>query len=136
MGRQEVYQDVEQMMGLIPAFIKALPDSSISQEWELFKKVQIEETAIPNKYRELIGVGVAAVMRCKYCAYYHSEVAKLWGATDAEIEDAVHFAKSSAGWSTYINGLQINYDEFKSEIDRTCEHIRHAQMNVVHRQAS
>ena len=118
------------------AFIKALPDSSIAQEWELFKKVQIEETAIPNKYRELIGVGVAAVMRCKYCAYYHSEVAKLWGATDAEIEDAVHFAKSSAGWSTYINGLQINYDEFKSEIDRTCEHIRQAQMNVVHRAAS
>jgi AhpD family alkylhydroperoxidase len=136
MGRQEVYQDVEQMMGLVPAFIKALPDSSIVQEWELFKKVQIEETAIPNKYRELIGVGVAAVMRCKYCSYYHSEIAKLWGATDAEIEDAVHFAKASAGWSTYINGLQMDYDEFKHEIDKSCEHIRQAQMNVVHRQAS
>jgi hypothetical protein len=48
MTRQEVYQEIEQMMGLVPAFINALPDSSVEQEWELFKKVQIGETAIPN----------------------------------------------------------------------------------------
>jgi len=126
--RHEVYQEIEQMMGLVPTMFKVLPDSSIEQEWELFKKVQIEETAIPNKYRELIGVAVAGIMKCKYCAYYHTEVAKLYGATDAEIEDAVHFAKSSAGWSTYINGLQVDYETFKSEIDQSCEHIRHSQM--------
>jgi len=128
MNRLEVYREIEQMFGLVPAFIKALSDSSIAQEWELFKKVQVEETAIPNKYRELVGVGVASVMRCKYCTYYHSAIAKLYGATDAEIEDAVHFAKSSAGWSTYINGLQLDYDEFKAEIDKTCEHIRQSQL--------
>ena len=128
MGRQEVYRDVEQLFGVVPGFIKSLPDSSIAQEWELFKKVQVEETAIPNKYRELIGVGVAAIMRCRYCTYYHSEIAKLYGATDAEIEDAVHFAKSSAGWSTYINGLQLDYNQFKSEVDTACEHVRQSQM--------
>ncbi len=131
MTRSEVYNEIEGMMGLVPSFIKALPDSSISQEWELFKKVQLEETAIPNKYRELIGVGVAAILRCKYCSYYHTEVAKLYGATDAEIEDAVHFAKSSAGWSTYINGLQMDYNEFKSEVDHACEHIRQAQAQTI-----
>lgn len=130
--RQEIYQEMEQMMGLVPAMFQALPDSSIELEWELFKKVQFEETAIPNKYRELIGVGVAAIMRCKYCSYYHTEVARLFGATDAEIEDAVHFAKSSAGWSTYINGLQVDYETFKEEIDHTCEHIRHTQMAEAH----
>lgn len=128
MNRTEVYREVEQTFGLVPSFIKALPDSSIDQEWQLFKKVQLEETAIPNKYRELIGVGVAAIMRCKYCSYFHAEIAKLYGATDAEIEDAVHFAKSSAGWSTYINGIQSDYDQFKNEIDRACEHIRQSQM--------
>jgi hypothetical protein len=51
-------------------------------------------------------------------------VAKLNGATDAEIEDAVHFAKSSAGWSTYINGLQLDYDQFKAEVLQACEHVR------------
>jgi AhpD family alkylhydroperoxidase len=136
MKRHEVYKEIEGMMGLVPAFMKALPDSSIEQEWELFKKVQIEETAIPNKYRELIGVGVAAIMRCKYCSYYHSSIAKLYGVTDAEIEDAVHFAKSSAGWSTYINGLQMDYDEFRAEIDHACEHLRQAQAQEAHKLAS
>ena len=130
--RHEVYQEIEQMMGLVPTMFKLLPDSSIEQEWELFKKVQIEETAIPNKYRELIGVAVAAILRCKYCAYYHAEIAKLYGATEAEIEDAVHFAKSSVGWSTYINGLQLDYDTFKAEMDESCDHIRHSQMEAAH----
>jgi AhpD family alkylhydroperoxidase len=132
MKREEVYREIEQMMGLVPTMFKALPDSSIEEEWQLFKKVQVEETAIPNKYRELIGVAVAAIMKCRYCSYYHTEIAKLYGATDAEIEDAIHFAKSSAGWSTYVNGLQIDFDLFKAEIDEACEHIRHTQMMEAH----
>ncbi len=136
MTRSEVYNEIEQMMGVVPSMFKALPDSSISEEWQLFKKVQMEETAIPNKYKELIGVAVSAIMRCKYCSYYHTEVAKLFGATDAELEDAVHFAKASSGWSTYVNGLQIDYEQFKSEIDRACEHIRQSQAPQVHKLAS
>jgi AhpD family alkylhydroperoxidase len=132
MRRNEVYQEIENMMGLVPSFFKALPDSSLEEEWRLFKKVQVEETAIPNKYRELIGVGIAAIMRCKYCSYFHTEMAKLYGATAEEIEDAVHFAKSSAGWSTYLNGLQTDYELFKAELDEVCEHIRHSQMMETH----
>lgn len=86
-------------------------------ERHLFKRVQLEPGAIPNKNRELIGVAIAAISKCRYCAYYHTELAKLNGASAAEIEDAVHFAKSSAGWSTCINGRQLNYDEFKAEVD-------------------
>jgi predicted small metal-binding protein len=47
--------------------------------------------------------------------------------TDAEIEDAVHYAKSTAGWSTYINGLQIDYREFKEEVKRAVDYIRSKQ---------
>jgi predicted small metal-binding protein len=63
-------------------------------------------------------------MKCRYCALYHTEAAKLNGATQSEIEDAVHFAKSAAGWSTYINGLQVDFDQFKEEIRRVSEYIR------------
>jgi AhpD family alkylhydroperoxidase len=128
MNRREVYKEIEQMMGLVPTMFKALPDSSLELEWQLFKRVQVEESPIPNKFRELIGIGVAAAMKCRFCSYFHTEMAKLYGATDAEIEDAVHFAKSSAGWSTYINGLQVDYDEFKAEIDQACSYIRKSQM--------
>jgi AhpD family alkylhydroperoxidase len=127
MSRDEIYQEIEQMFGLVPSMFKAVPDSSLELEWKLFKRVQFDEGPIPNKYRELIGVAISAVSKCRYCALYHTEVARLYGATDAEIEDAVHYAKSSAGWSTYINGIQLDYDQFQEEIRRACEHVRALQ---------
>jgi AhpD family alkylhydroperoxidase len=122
-----VYKEIEQMFGLVPGMFKTIPDSSLELEWQLFNRVQFDEGPIPNKYRELIGVAVAAVSKCRYCSYYHTELAKLNGASEAEIEDAVHYAKSSAGWSAYINGLQLDYKEFTSEVDRACEHVRNIQ---------
>jgi len=127
MTRQEVYQEIEETFGLVPSMFKAVPDSSLELEWQLFKRVQMEEGPIPNKYRELIGLAIAGVTKCHYCAFYHTEIAKLFGATDEEIEDALHFAKSSAGWSTYVNGLQLDFDQFKDEILQACEHVRSTQ---------
>jgi AhpD family alkylhydroperoxidase len=127
MSKEEIFKEMKQMFGLVPSMFKAVPESSLELEWKLFKRIQFEEGPIPNKYRELIGVAISAISKCHYCAYYHTELAKLNGATEAEIEDAVHYAKSSAGWSAYINGLQLNYEEFTEEIDRACEHVRRLQ---------
>jgi len=124
MSKQEVLNEIEQTFGIVPTMFSVLPESSIELEWNLFKRVQMEEGPIPAKYRELIGVAISAISKCRYCAYFHTEMAKLNGATDEEIEDAVHFAKASAGWSTYINGLQLNYKQFTKEIDAVCEHVR------------
>ncbi len=122
--REQVYKEIEGMFGLVPSFIKTIPDSTLEPEWELLKKIQIEEGAIPNKYRELIGLGLSAVSKCRYCTLFHTEMAKLFGATDKEIEEAVHYAKSSAGWSAYLNGMQVDYDEFKDELRRAGEYAK------------
>jgi AhpD family alkylhydroperoxidase len=124
MTREEVYNDMRQMFGVVPSFFENVPDNSLELEWELFKRVQFEEGPIPNKYRELIGLALAAVTRCRYCLFYHTELAKLNGATPEEIEDAVHFAKSSAGWSTYITGMSTDYEQFKQQVLSACEHVR------------
>ena len=127
MTRKQVYAEIEQMFGLVPMMFKVIPDSSLELEWQLFKRVQFDDGPIPNKYRELIGLAVSAFAKCQYCLFYHTEVAKLAGATQAEIEDAVHYAKSSAGWSTYISGLQLDLDQFKNEVRQGCEHVRGQQ---------
>lgn len=127
MSRQEIYREITEMFGLVPEFIQKIPDNSLEYEWNLMKQVQFVEGPIPNKYRELIGLGIAAVSKCRYCALFHTEVAKLNGATDAEINDAIHYAKSSAGWSAWINGLQIDYDRFRSEIKQCVDYIRSKQ---------
>jgi AhpD family alkylhydroperoxidase len=124
MKREEIYKEIEKMFGLVPSMFKSIPDSSLELEWQLFKRVQFDEGPIPNKYRELIGVAISAVTKCRYCSLFHTEIAKLNGATEAEIEDAIHYAKSSAGWSTYINGIQLDYEKFKKEVLQACEHAR------------
>jgi AhpD family alkylhydroperoxidase len=123
-NREQIYDEMKAIFGLVPSFLKTIPDSTLENEWELFKKIQVEESAIPNKYRELIGLGLSAVSKCRYCTLFHTEMAKLFGATDKEIEEAVHYAKSSAGWSAYLNGMQVNYEEFKDELRRAGEHAR------------
>jgi AhpD family alkylhydroperoxidase len=124
MKRQEIYKEIEQTLGLVPSFFKLVPDRSLELEWNLFKTLQLEDSPIPHKYRELIGVGISAVTKCRYCSYFHTEVAKLFGATDEEIEDAVHYAKSSAGWSAYLNGMQVDYDQFTNELDKSIKYIK------------
>jgi len=127
MIRKQVYREIEETLGLVPSMFKALPDSTLELEWNLFKQTQLAEGPIPNKYRELIGLAMAAVTKCRYCTFFHTELAKLNGATDEELEDAVHYAKASAGWSAYVNGLQLDYDQFKKEVLSVCEHVRSAQ---------
>jgi AhpD family alkylhydroperoxidase len=120
--REQVFKEVTDMFGLVPSFLKTMPDSTLEHEWELFRKIQFDEGAIPNKYRELIGLGISAVSKCRYCTLYHTEMAKFFGATDAEIEEAVHYAKSSAGWSAYLNGMQVDYEKFKDELRQAGEY--------------
>jgi AhpD family alkylhydroperoxidase len=123
-SREQIYAEMTQMFGLVPSFFKLVPDNSLELEWRLFKIVQFDEGPIPNKYRELIGIGISAITKCEYCIQYHTEVARLNGATDAEIEDAVHYAKSSAGWSAYLNGMQVDKQQFADELAQVAAYVR------------
>jgi AhpD family alkylhydroperoxidase len=73
-----------------------------------------DATAIPNKYKELIGLAVSGATRCRYCPYFHSEAARLFGATEDEITETALIAKNTMGWSTYLNTLQFDYDASKA----------------------
>jgi AhpD family alkylhydroperoxidase len=119
--------EIEATLGLVPTMFKSIPDSSLELEWNLFKAVQLQPGVVPSKYKELIGIGIAAATKCRYCTLFHTEVAKLNGATDAEIQEAVQFAKSSAGWSAYINGLQLDYEQFKKEMAQIVRHLKSPQ---------
>ena len=127
MSRSEIYNEMEEVLGLVPTFFKKIPDSSIQMEWELFKRIELEESPIPNKYRELIGIGISAATKCQYCIFFHTEAARLFGATEEEIENAVHYAKMTSGWSTYAHGLQIDLEQFKEEVTRMCEYVHSNQ---------
>ena len=124
MSHAEVDRDIEETLGIVPTFFKEVPDYLIASEWQSFKSLQLSETAIPNKYKELIGLGVSGATRCRYCVYFHTEAARLFGATDEEINEAALVAKHTMGWSTYLNARQFDYDEFVREFDQIAAHVR------------
>ena len=77
------------MMGSVPVMFTKLPMNVRVSAWELFKSINNPNTAIPSKYGELIGLAVAAQIPCEYCIIAHTTLAKLFGATDEEIEETV-----------------------------------------------
>ena len=116
--RAEIEKDMKNTMGLVPGFFRSIPDEFLDHEWELFKRLELGKTLIPNKYKELMGVALHSETKCRYCTLFHTEAAKLFGATEQEIQEAVHYAKMSVGWSTYLNGIQQDYDQFKGELEK------------------
>ena len=123
--RREVDRDIEETFGLVPEFFARVPDYLIPTEWASFKSLQLsDETAIPNKYKEMIGLAVSGATRCRYCCYFHTEAARLFGATEDEITETALIAKNTMGWSTYLNTLQFDYDAFVAEFDQITSYIR------------
>ena len=121
--RTDVERDIRETLGLLPSFFKRIPDQFLDAEWTLFQQLELGETLIPNKYKELIGVAVHSETKCQYCTLFHTEAAKLFGATDAEIQEAVHFAKFTVGWSVYLNGIREDYDQFANELQQIGQHL-------------
>jgi AhpD family alkylhydroperoxidase len=122
-SRAEVEADIKETLGLVPSFFSEVPDEVLAQEWELFKRYEFGETHISGKYKQLIGLAVHSDTHCRYCTLFHTAAARLNGATDEEIEEAVHFAKHTAGWSTYLNGMQQDYDQFAAELSKVGEFV-------------
>jgi AhpD family alkylhydroperoxidase len=126
--RREADRDIEEVFGLVPEFFQRVPDYLLPTEWASFKSLRLpDQTAIPNKYKEMIGLAVSGATRCRYCAYFHAEAARLFGATEEEITETALIVKNTMGWSTYLNTLQFDYDAFTAEFDQIAAHIREHQ---------
>jgi AhpD family alkylhydroperoxidase len=124
MSRADVEADIRDTLGLVPTFWSGVPDGLIASEWASFTAIELAETHIPNKYKELIGVAVSGATRCRYCVHFHSEAARLFGATDDEIAEASLMAKHTMGWSTYLNAMAFDYDEFVAELQQITAYVR------------
>lgn len=121
------YADIEATLGMVPSFFRAFPEVGIAGAWAEFKSIQLNpDTALSGLEKELIGLAVAAQIPCTYCIYFHTEAARLNGATDEQIAEAVAMASITRHWSTVLNGLQLDYDQFRAETDQVLALARQA----------
>jgi AhpD family alkylhydroperoxidase len=121
----DVYKDAKIQMGFVPNFITQYPQSSIVGAWGEMKGIEMNpDTAVPGKYKELIGLAVAAQIPCQYCVYYHTQSAIMQGATKEELQETAALAGSTRAWSTIINGLMIEDMQFRHEVDQIVKFLK------------
>jgi len=115
---EDTLRDIQATLGVVPGFFRAFPEAGLPGAWAEFKQVQVaENTTLSPKVKQLIGLAVSAQVPCTYCVYFHTEVAKAYGATPEEIKEAVALAAISRHWSTVLNGMAIDMATFRSEVD-------------------
>jgi AhpD family alkylhydroperoxidase len=109
-------KDIEKTLGIVPGFMKAIPKDVLVHDWPLMKKYQAGESTIPAKYREFIGLAIAANIKCPYCSLMHTAMATLNGASGKEISEVAFLASFTARWSAMLHALQYDYDTFTKEV--------------------
>ena len=116
--------EMKAKFGEVPVMFTKLPLHVRASAWEWFKSVNSPNSAIPAKYGELIGLAVAAQIPCEYCVYAHTTMAKMLGATDSEIEEAIMKGAEVRHWSTILNGNQVDFESFKKGWDGMLEFVK------------
>jgi len=125
MGEYEnTLKDIEKTLGMVPGFMKAIPKDVLIQDWPLMKKYQAGESAIPAKYRDFIGLAIAANIKCPYCALMHTAMATLKGATDKEMAEVAFLASYTSRWSAMLHALQYDMDTYMKEVRRIGEYVQ------------
>lgn len=110
------YAEIQKAMGGVPTFIKLFPKAGIAGAWAETRDLELsDKTALPPKTKALISLAVAAQIPCEYCVWLDTKTAKENGATQEEIAEAVAMAGLTRHWSTFFNGMQIDFDQFKKE---------------------
>jgi AhpD family alkylhydroperoxidase len=119
------FEDMKKMFGTVPDFMKAIPEGSVAGAWKEMRGMQMNpNTSLTSKEKELMGVAVAAQIPCHYCEYFHTEAAKLNGASNEEIKEALSVASSVRHWSAFVNGMQMDEKLFKQETNRAFQFMK------------
>ncbi len=118
--------EIKETLGIVPHWFEHAPPEAAQHMWHLMRDLQLGESKIPNKYKELIGLGIAGATRCGYCTHFHTEAARLHGASEEEIAEANAMAGLTMAFSTYLNGMQVDKDRFRKEVGQIINNARKA----------
>ncbi len=123
MSFEETIKDIENTFGILPEFMKNTPKDILPQMWPLFKKYQLGTSLIPEKYREMMMLAAAAATKCPYCQTYHKMAAKMFGATDEELNELAAVVAQTAFWSNLLHTQNYDLNKFVQELQQITEHM-------------
>lgn len=122
-GRVKAERQIEDTFGFVPSFYGAMSDVAIEHAWGLQRDLELGETSLDPITKELIGLAIASHIKCRYCIYYHTELALRHGATQEQLEEAIAMGGLTVLWSNALTGAQVDIDRFRQEVDRALEQV-------------
>jgi AhpD family alkylhydroperoxidase len=116
-------QDIKQSFGFVPEFVSKFPAQGLAGAWREMRDVEMAPSALPDKYKSLAGLAVSAQIPCRYCIIADTEFAKLGGATDAEIAEAVAIGGMTRHWAALMTGLGVDEAAYRKDMDRIAKMV-------------
>lgn len=116
-------KEMKEAFGFVPGFYEAVPEVARADAWGVQRDLELSDTALDHKTKELIGLAISAHIKCKYCIHFHTEAARAFGATDQEIREANAMGGMTVMMSNAITGSQVDFDKFRQEVDRGIAHM-------------
>jgi AhpD family alkylhydroperoxidase len=127
MVKGDVHSEIKELFGTVPVWVDRMPETALAGFWGMYRDFYLAETKIPNKYKELIGIGISGATRCRYCVLFHTEAARLHGATDEEIHEASFMAGVTMMASTFLNAEAVDFDQFRKETLGIIDYVKSHQ---------
>jgi AhpD family alkylhydroperoxidase len=116
--------DMKQSFGFVPEFASRFPASALPGAWRQMRDLEMNpSTALSGKYKSLIGVAVSSQIPCAYCIAADTEFAKLEGATDQEITEAIAMAGLVRQEAATLTGFGIDDATFRKEMERIAHFV-------------
>ncbi|QIO22640.1 carboxymuconolactone decarboxylase family protein [Haloarcula sp. JP-L23] len=119
----DVKEEITETFGMVPPPLDTIPEDDMVGEWHFFHKYTVGESEIPPKYRELMGLAVAANIKCPYCIHFHRKAAAMHGATDEELAEATSLASLTSRYSAMLHAQETDLDEFKVKMAQVADHL-------------
>ena len=126
-AREDARRQMEETFGFVPDFYEAMPETASASAWGLQRDLELSETALENKTKELIGLAMASHIKCRYCIHFHTQAAKAFGASEAEMREAIAMGGLTVLFSNALTGNQVDLDHFRKEVDRALDHVTKKQ---------
>lgn len=115
--REAVNAEITAMFGGVPTFMNEMADAAIVGIWKQTKSLSFSDaTELDPKTKALISLAVGAQIPCQYCIWMDTNAARMFGATDQEIAEAVAVAGHTRNMSAIFHGLQTDFDVMKAEL--------------------
>lgn len=111
------YAEIEATLGTVPEFVKLFPKGAVAGAWAEARDLEFsDKTALSPKEKSLISLAVSAQIPCHYCVWSDTKAAREAGASDEEISEAVAMAALTRHWSTFLNGMAVDFDQYKADL--------------------